>query len=93
MAYANDKSSKLTCKQLFRGKSATREAIAALTETAASMSSSATPAFTTVKLPYCGVVLLTWRAAQEAHPSLPAPSAVVARLVHDVHSKKHPALR
>ena len=64
-----------------------------LEETAASMASSAKPAFTTVKLPYCGVILLIWRAAQEAHFTLPAPSAVVERLVRDIHSKGHPPLK
>ena len=64
-----------------------------LEETTASMSSSANPAFGIVKLPCLGVVLLTWSAAQDAHPALPAPSAVVTRLVDDVHSKKLPALK
>lgn len=78
---------------MFRGKSATREAIAALEETTTSLSSSAKPAFGIVKLPCLGVILLTWKATQEADPSLPAPSAVAAKLIHDVHSKKHPPLK
>ncbi len=83
----------LTCKRMFRGKSATREAIAVLEGITASLSSSAKPAFGIVKLPCLGVILLTQRDAQEPDPSLPAPSAVVARLIHDVHSKKHPPLK
>jgi len=76
-----------------RDKSATREAIAVLEEIAAGMSQSAKPAFSIVKMPCRGVVLLIWKAAQESDPSLPAPSAVVTRLVDHIHSKKHDSLK
>ena len=76
-----------------RDKSATREAIVVLEEITVGMSQSAKPAFSIVKLPCRGVILLIWKAAQETDPSLPAPSAVVTRLVDHIHSKKRDSLK
>ena len=76
---------------LCRDKSATREAIEVLGQAAHRLSASARPACSIVKLPCRGVALLTWQAAQGVDPDLPAPSAVVAKLIKDIGSKlQHP---
>ena len=64
-----------------------------LAEATSALSEKSEPAFSIVKLPCRGVMLLTWRGAQEADPGLPAPSAVVARLIEEVHSGKRPPLK
>lgn len=64
-----------------------------LGQAAIMVSEAAQPAFSTVKLPCCGVVLLTWRAAQEADPDLPLPSAVVQRLIAEIESQSIPRLK
>ena len=76
---------------LCRDKSATREAIEVLGQAAHRLSASARPVCSIVKLPCRGVALLTWQAAQGADLDLPAPSAVVAKLIKDVSSRlQHP---
>ena len=72
---------------LRRDKSATREAIEVLGQAAHRLSASARPVCSIVKLPCRGVALLTWQAANGTDPDLPAPSAVVAKLIKDISSK------